>query len=61
MPGADSGTPADGGHDRDQADPPDGGGDPACWVSRVCPECGRLDDGPPPARCPGCGAALTAD
>jgi rubrerythrin len=37
------------------------GGDPACWLSRVCPECGRLDDGPPPDRCPGCGAPPGAD
>jgi hypothetical protein len=40
--------------------PPDDGGDPVCWLDRVCPECGRLDDGEPPARCPGCGAARTA-
>jgi hypothetical protein len=40
---------------------PDDGGDPVCRLDRVCPECGRLDDGAPPARCPGCGAALATD
>jgi DNA-binding MarR family transcriptional regulator len=49
--------------DRDREDraagplePPDDGGDPACWLTRVCSACGRLDDGPPSDRCPGCGA-----
>jgi rubrerythrin len=37
------------------------GGDPACWLSRVCPECGRLADDDPPTRCPSCGAALADD
>jgi rubrerythrin len=37
---------------------PDEGGDPACWLHRVCPECGRLADDDPPTRCPACGAAL---
>ena len=23
-------------------DPVDEGGDPACWLHRVCPDCGRL-------------------
>jgi hypothetical protein len=40
--------------------PPDDGGAPVCWLDRVCPECGRLDDGEPADRCPGCGAALDA-
>ena len=60
MSRAHPGGPAGGGDDRGQPGPPDGG-DPACWLGRVCPECGRLDDGPPPAHCPGCGAPLTAD
>jgi rubrerythrin len=38
----------------------DDGGDPACWLHRVCPACGRLADGDPPTRCPGCGAELPA-
>ncbi|MEU4807153.1 hypothetical protein [Actinosynnema sp. NPDC023587] len=33
------------------------GGDPVCWLSRVCPECGHLADGEQPAVCPRCGAA----
>jgi hypothetical protein len=42
--------------------PDDGeGGDPACWVRRVCAVCGRLADEDPPTRCPACGALLTAD
>jgi rubrerythrin len=41
------------------ADPPELGGEAACWLSRVCPECGRLAEGePPPSRCPACGAEL---
>ncbi|MEV0679149.1 hypothetical protein AB0I60_21775 [Actinosynnema sp. NPDC050436] len=32
------------------------GGDPACRLSEVCPECGFLDDGEPAAVCPRCGA-----
>ncbi|MFF0414005.1 hypothetical protein ACFYUY_26650 [Kitasatospora sp. NPDC004745] len=34
----------------------DEGGEPACWLGRVCPECGRLRDRPGPARCESCGA-----
>ena len=35
------------------------GGDPACWLDRVCDACGRLvDERPPPDRCPQCGAEL---
>jgi len=40
--------------------PPDEGGDPACWMHRVCQECGRLADEDPPTRCPSCGATLEA-
>lgn len=32
------------------------GGDPACWLDRVCPECGRIADAPAPT-CPACGSA----
>jgi rubrerythrin len=42
-------------------DPVDEGGDPACWLHRVCPDCGRLADEDPPTRCPGCGAELRPD
>jgi rubrerythrin len=41
--------------------PVDDGGDPACWLHRVCPACGRLADEDPPTRCPACGAELPAD
>ncbi|MEV8441153.1 hypothetical protein AB0425_27555 [Actinosynnema sp. NPDC051121] len=33
-------------------------GDPVCWLSRVCPECGSLDDGPARPVCSRCGAEL---
>jgi hypothetical protein len=45
----------------ERAGRPDEGGDPACWLARVCPECGRLADEDPPTRCAACGAELTAD
>jgi hypothetical protein len=41
--------------------PEDEGGDPACWLRRVCPECGRLADEDPPTRCAACGAEVPAD
>jgi hypothetical protein len=34
----------------------DQGGDPACWLDRVCPECGRFREDPSLDRCPNCGA-----
>lgn len=34
------------------------GGDPACWLNRVCAQCGRLAEEEPPTRCAGCGALL---
>jgi rubrerythrin len=37
------------------------GGDPACWLRRVCPECGRMADEDPPTRCPACGALVDPD
>lgn len=39
----------------------DDGGDPACWLRRVCPACGRLADVDPPVRCAACGELLPAD
>jgi ribosomal protein S27AE len=40
----------------------DQGGDPVCWLNRVCPECGRFaadsEDGRPVTRCLECGAEL---
>lgn len=34
----------------------DGGGDPVCWLTRVCDDCGALADGPPTDVCERCGA-----
>ncbi|HEX5405168.1 MAG TPA: hypothetical protein VFX16_23045 [Pseudonocardiaceae bacterium] len=39
----------------------DEGGDPACWLGQVCPECGAFTDQAAPATCPRCGAALPTD
>jgi hypothetical protein len=36
----------------------EGGGDPACWLDRVCPECGRFRDDPTLDHCPNCGTAV---
>jgi rRNA maturation endonuclease Nob1 len=35
----------------------DTGGDPACWLDRVCDACGRLADGPDEV-CPRCGGPM---
>ncbi len=43
-----------------RAAPDDGGGDPACWLHRVCPACGRVADVDPPTVCAACGEALPA-
>ncbi|WP_030230964.1 hypothetical protein [Streptomyces sp. NRRL S-350] len=34
----------------------DEGGESACWLDRVCPECGRLRERPGPQPCENCGA-----
>jgi hypothetical protein len=34
------------------------GGDPACWLERVCPECGRIADAAPPVVCERCGTLV---
>jgi rubrerythrin len=49
------------GPERRASVPDEEGGDPACWVRRVCPACGRLADEDPPTRCPACGADLPDD
>jgi rubrerythrin len=41
--------------------PADEGGDPACWLGQVCPECGRILERPIPRTCPHCGTALPTD
>jgi rubrerythrin len=38
----------------------DEGGDPACWIARVCPECGSFIEGRAPEVCPRCGARVQA-
>lgn len=38
------------------SDAVDEGGDPACWLERVCEECGRLRERPGPTACEHCGA-----
>ncbi|GAB3686217.1 transposase family protein [Saccharopolyspora tripterygii] len=40
---------------------PDAQGEPACWLARVCPECGRIADEAPPTRCQNCGAEIDPD
>ena len=42
-------------------DPGDEGGDPACWLHRVCAACGRMAEEDPPTTCPDCGAEVAPD
>ncbi|MEU2350649.1 hypothetical protein [Modestobacter sp. NPDC049651] len=59
---AGAGRGPDAGRDDRPDDERDGeGGDPACWLSRVCPGCGRIADEDPPTRCRACGAPVGAD
>lgn len=46
------GTDTDAGRDADQI------GDPACWLARVCTDCGRLADARYVEVCVACGADL---
>jgi uncharacterized protein YeaO (DUF488 family) len=36
------------------------GGDPACWLSMVCPRCGAMTCAQPPATCPQCHCEVPA-
>ncbi|MET9612538.1 hypothetical protein [Kitasatospora indigofera] len=36
------------------------GGEAACWLNRVCPECDAVLDSAPPAVCHRCGAEVRA-
>lgn len=36
----------------------DAGGDAACWLQSVCPECGRVCEDRAASVCPSCGADL---
>ena len=38
----------------------DSGGDPVCWLPRVCPRCGAMTATEPPTTCPRCRAAIPA-
>lgn len=40
--------------DEDRDEEP--GGDPVCWLPRVCQECGRLNEAERPEVCEACGA-----
>ena len=33
-------------------------GDPACWLTSVCPDCGRFVEAAPPTTCPRCGSEI---
>ncbi|RAG82531.1 hypothetical protein DN069_27170 [Streptacidiphilus pinicola] len=37
---------------------PEEGGEPACWLHRLCPECDAVQDEARPTRCWRCGATL---
>lgn len=37
------------------------GGDPACWLRRVCQQCGSMADTDPPTTCPVCHAAMPGE
>jgi uncharacterized protein YeaO (DUF488 family) len=39
---------------------PERGGDPACWLRRVCPRCGSIADEDPPTTCPQCHSPMPA-
>jgi rubrerythrin len=45
--------------ERQRPEAPREGGDPACWLDQVCPECGHLTENA--TRCPSCGTALNPD
>ncbi|MFJ4671139.1 hypothetical protein [Kitasatospora purpeofusca] len=34
----------------------DEGGEPACWLDRVCEDCGRVRERPGPGPCENCGS-----
>ncbi|GHE76561.1 hypothetical protein GCM10017786_02050 [Amycolatopsis deserti] len=46
---------------RDHNAEPAEGGDPACWLARVCPDCGLVADVDPPTVCRRCGARLEGE
>ncbi len=57
-----TGDAGDAGPVRVRVEPPEElGGDPACWLNRVCPECGRITEGRDADRCASCGEPLPFD
>lgn len=36
-------------------------GDPVCWLSRVCQDCGLFAEAEPPTTCERCGAPIGQD
>ncbi|MFB7379841.1 hypothetical protein [Kitasatospora purpeofusca] len=38
----------------------DEGGEPACWLDRVCEDCGRVRERPGPGPCENCGSGADA-
>jgi rubrerythrin len=53
---------AEGGPDRAEPMPyadQDSGGDPVCWLDKVCPSCGLFTGDRPAATCPRCGEDLS--
>lgn len=47
--------------DRDEDLDEDVGGDPACWLNRVCPECGLFVEDRTAPVCPRCRNVLAED
>jgi rubrerythrin len=47
--------------ERAEPEPEELGGEPACLLARVCPECGGVLDTAPPTVCPRCGTFLTRE
>jgi uncharacterized protein YeaO (DUF488 family) len=43
------------------AEPKERGGDPACWLPRVCRQCGSMAAADPPTTCPACHAPMPGE
>lgn len=43
------------------SEPQERGGDPVCWLPRVCRQCGSMADADPPTTCPACHAAMPGE
>ena len=60
-PGEAGPSPPTARHRAPDDEPPDQGGDPACWLNLVCAMCGRMSENEPAARCSHCGATASTD